>query len=784
MSITEFLEWYRPGGPWLLTAINPAGGCPTTSESYDSSSIEQLQQWVEYQNGRGWNIYFGVNPTRRKMQKKAGRSDIASLDWLHVDVDPDKTKDFQEERQRLLDLVKSEMREVPKPSLIIDSGGGYQLFWRLEKPMPIGGREEAYSAAAAYNKHLEALYGADHCHNADRIMRLPGTINHPNAKKTLRGQKPAQAQVIYYSEASYPLDGFQSAPLVQEGSTLLDTVPVEDVDVDVLAPAVGVDLDTLPAEVSPTVKAVIVTGEDPTDECRWEGDRSDALLYVCCQLIRAKVDDSTIFSILMDEDLGISASVRDKGSDMACRRYALRQISRAKEFVHDPNLMELNNKYACIMNMAGKFRIATEVIVPGPNQDRTALTYMAPADFKSAYANRFVEIPDKDNGTKYVPMADWWLKHPKRRQYETLAFAPEREIPGVFNLWRGFSVSPRAGDCSLYLNHVKNIVCGGNEKYYDYLIKWLANCVQYPGTPGQVAVVLRGCKGAGKGITIDHFGKLFGRHFIQVANSKHVVGNFNAHLQDCVLLFGDEAFYAGDKTHESVLKALITEDMLGIEQKGINLQFQQSCLHIMMSSNEKWVVPSSGDERRFFVLDVSSERAQDIPYFEAIAQQMENGGYEALLHYLLTLDLEGFQVRVAPKTEALYQQQMLSLPYREEWFFRVLERGYWSDNHDGWENRVSIDLLVNDYAESAPMGRTSKARVKKDIEDMIRMISPTVGMARHKKPVILDNGKTICKPLYFVNIVPLEEARENWCRETGLKVDWPEPIPLIDDMVF
>jgi len=32
-----------------------------------------------------------------------------------------------------------------------------------------------------------------------------------------------------------------------------------------------------------------------------------------------------------------------------------------------------------------------------------------------------------------------------------------------------------------------------------------------------------------------------------------LVGNFNAHLIDCVLLFADEAFWAGDKQGENTL---------------------------------------------------------------------------------------------------------------------------------------------------------------------------------------------------------------------------------------
>ena len=46
---------------------------------------------------------------------------------------------------------------------------------------------------------------------------------------------------------------------------------------------------------------------------------------------------------------------------------------------------------------------------------------------------------------------------------------------------------------------------------------------------------------------------------MQIFNSKHLVGAFNGHLRNCLLLFADEAFWAGDKQGESVLKGMLTK---------------------------------------------------------------------------------------------------------------------------------------------------------------------------------------------------------------------------------
>ena len=91
------------------------------------------------------------------------------------------------------------------------------------------------------------------------------------------------------------------------------------------------------------------------------------------------------------------------------------------------------------------------------------------------------------------------------------------------------------------------------------------------GAAAGAAIVLRGKEGVGKGVSVTIFGRLFGAHFRHISQGKHLTGNFNVHLQQCTLLFADEAFFAGDRGHESTLKALITEDTIQIEPKGLDL---------------------------------------------------------------------------------------------------------------------------------------------------------------------------------------------------------------------
>jgi phage/plasmid-associated DNA primase len=160
--------------------------------------------------------------------------------------------------------------------------------------------------------------------------------------------------------------------------------------------------------------------------------------------------------------------------------------------------------------------------------------------------------------------------------------------------------------------HIRAILCNSDAEAFEWVLNWLARAVQQPDCPGEVALVLCGGRGAGKGMFARAVASLFGQHARQISQARHLTGNFNAHLADCVLLFVDEAFWAGDKQGESVLKSIITEPTLAIEKKGLDVVMVPNMLDVIMASNNTWVVPAGLDERRFLVLAVNSSTRKQV----------------------------------------------------------------------------------------------------------------------------------------------------------------------------
>jgi hypothetical protein len=359
-------------------------------------------------------------------------------------------------------------------------------------------------------------------------------------------------------------------------------------------------------------------------------------------------------------------------------------------------LVEEFNQQFMVVNEAGK------AVIYSPAEDpilgRRYFDHLGFSDLRALYLNRKIYVGHDKNGNVIMrPVAEVWLNHTKRRQFvRGVIFDPSgRPVPeGTLNLWHGFAIQPRSGSWEKLRIHIRDVICRGNREHYEYLIRWLARLVQQPAEQGEVAIVMRGDEGTGKGTLARAMKRILGQHALAISNSKHLTGNFNAHLRDCVFLFADEAFFAGDRQHIGVLKSIITEPYLTIEGKYQNAVQTPNFLHLMMASNEEWVVPASLEARRFFVLEVSDARKDDHAWFAAIWEEMEAGGYEAMLHDLLRYNLATFNVRRVPVTEGLQQQKKLSLGTTDAWWLDVLQRGY------VFQSKVGLEVVFNQWQET------------------------------------------------------------------------------------
>lgn len=334
---TDFLQRLYPGGPWCLSAATPERDKLDTRTFDDAAAADA---WIAAWNGQR-NLYFHVNPPRDKnARSKLKRTDVREVCYLHVDIDPPRRTDpegkllpnaapeaevVSEFRERTLGLL---LKHDPAPTVIINSGNGLGVFWKLESPIPLDGTLPTADDAGLYNRTFaQNLAGGDACHNVDRLMRLPGTWNIPGESKHKKGYFDRRLAELLSFEASnvYPISKFKKA--VADGdnkqASLLDSYEIG-------APVQLKELAELNKwNVPLRVQLVCAKGSDPNAPKKGDNSRSAWVYDVICQLIRFNVPEEVILGILLDPEWGISESVREKTSP-GPEAYARRQIEKAR----------------------------------------------------------------------------------------------------------------------------------------------------------------------------------------------------------------------------------------------------------------------------------------------------------------------------------------------------------------------------------------------------------------------------------------------------------------------
>jgi len=377
------------------------------------------------------------------------------------------------------------------------------------------------------------------------------------------------------------------------------------------------------------------------------------------------------------------------------------------EQVLQNHVAEFNKTHAQVL-IGGKHRIMRTTPSAITHDNRESFDFFTQKDMELIHQASKIQVGMTDSDKPkpiYKNHFIAWATHENSSSYiGGVVFKPNGKLPPeYFNTWRGFTVEPKQNSAILGMIwvHINDVICGGDDVLIDYVYDWIAYTVQNPDKPAGSALVCRGEKGSGKG-TIGHFlAKIWGNHALHISNSNHLTGNFNGHLSDVCFLFADEAYYSANKSHESVLKALITEPTLTIERKGVDAISQPNYLKVFMATNSAWAVPASKDERRYMVLDVRSDKIGDKEYFDSLHKDCNNREVQAaFLYEMLSRDISSFHSGKIPDTDGLKAQRMESLGSAGKWLVDSLNAGYFETKDAGeaeWVSMVSSKTVFQSY---------------------------------------------------------------------------------------
>src|SRR5580704_3908135 len=226
----QFLDMLDPKGRHTIASEAPFGGKDSGPRweggaTFEHEDRQSLIDDINKRQARGSNVYYSVNrPCRITEQTGSGGKnnidDIIFIRALAFDIDfiIGKTDQLI---QSLKDFIERELKGQLRPSLLISTGGGFQLIYLLDEFINIMLNRPAHDDAEkkvnervirlrskitqiAHN--FEAMLRSkvpnelpikiDNMSNVDRVMRLPGTINYPKLEKQAKGQKPALAHIL------------------------------------------------------------------------------------------------------------------------------------------------------------------------------------------------------------------------------------------------------------------------------------------------------------------------------------------------------------------------------------------------------------------------------------------------------------------------------------------------------------------------------------------------------------------------------------------------------------
>ena len=328
-----------------------------------------------------------------------------------------------------------------------------------------------------------------------------------------------------------------------------------------------------------------------------------------------------------------------------------------------------NARHAVVL-IGSKTKVLNEL--KDEKTNHTSVIFQSVADFRTLYSNRLI-----DSGKRKTSLANIWLQSPKRRQYEGVKFSPSGTSKDYYNLFRGFAIEPKPGtNHERFKVFTSEIICNGDDIVFDYVWKWLAHLFQKPWELPETALVLKSAQGTGKGVFVGALGKIIGQHFAQLKSTRQLVGQFDRHLAELILVFANESLWGGDRTGIGALKSMVTDRDSVCEPKGIDIFTVDNYKRLIFASNDNWPIALDLDDRRFLIMEVSEAKKENHDYFGAIKSALTDGGHANLLHELLNVDISSFNVRKLPQTnDAALDIKLRSSSTVTRWWYEVLKEG-------------------------------------------------------------------------------------------------------------
>jgi len=301
-------------------------------------------------------------------------------------------------------------------------------------------------------------------------------------------------------------------------------------------------------------------------------------------------------------------------------------------------------------------------------------------DHALKYFRNKYHFKTSDKFNDYVEFFPLWLKDVTKKCIREITFDdnigcadPEvyyKELKFEYQNWiKDISYNDSELVLSLFKTLIK-INTNNDSVLEDYLTKYLAHLLQKPLELPGVAVILSGEKGCGKDTLFDFIGQyvIGSKHFFNYQSNKQFFDAYDTNRKDKFLVKLEEADRKYFLEDASYLKSLITATKNTFNPK---LQPTITCnnyIRFIFTTNKSNVAEMSQGERRFVLLNVSSEKKGDFEFWDRVRHYLFTPEAGCIIaDYLLSIDINNFTPRKLPTNS--FQEAVIDAQKTSEQLF-------------------------------------------------------------------------------------------------------------------
>lgn len=563
-----------PTAPRLhLTGIGDKGVFAGVTLPAGDDLPDRVARVAEGYNKRG-NVYFNPNvpageTSPHKLNKgrigliRAIWADLDPLDRLEVlpsdDADNPAMNGRAKEKLRLLELAEAVRESDFPPTAAIDSGNGVQLIWALDEPIEC--TDEAREVAEKCGHRIEAaLGGTENTANVDRVLRLPGTINRPNAKKRQLGRTEVPARLLYetgercdFGCLAEMAEAFETAiaPDLEKAGLIIRDEPEAEPEASA-GPEVEIDR-SLPATLLASDAKLRAAWTKGTKLGKGKDKSASGLDMSLTLYLSRHLDNGDLDLALRAYPFGQIGTGTLKG-EAAERRIAqlLAKADEARKSAQYDNTQDgmaqvfadTHAGQARYCHTTGRWHLVDEAGIWRPDDRKLAFSWVRHIgrnlgfDGKASTASGAEKFAQSDPRLANTH-ADWnpdpFLLGTTRGVVD-LRTGRMRPAKPSDMITRSTSVAPKRGECPLWLSFLEDAT--GGDKAYQRFLKQVAGYSATGDAREHALFFLHGGGGNGKSVFINVLTGILGDYARTAAMETFMASRTDSHPTDLAMLAG------------------------------------------------------------------------------------------------------------------------------------------------------------------------------------------------------------------------------------------------------